>query len=124
MSDVSQFQGHKVSRHLLEDEKRLIRVMLEGYAEGQRILDSLDNYIVEPLKDGSMGSVRCKLNEKIQKFGKVLAKAEFLDTDDVPVSVVLNIDTEGQFFELDIWKVDFSALIHIPSKDKITLLTV
>jgi hypothetical protein len=32
----------------------------------------------------------------------------FKDIDGTPVSAALNVDQQGNLYELDIWKVDFS----------------
>ena len=49
-----------------------------------------------------------------RKFGRSLVEAEFLDRDGVLVSAVVNLDTEGELFELDLWKIDFSRLLEFP----------
>ena len=46
---------------------------------------------------------------------------EFTDLDGVPVSVALNLDSEGKLYELDLWKVDFSALRRWPQPSAIRL---
>jgi hypothetical protein len=39
----------------------------------------------------------------------------------VPVSVALNLDEQGELYELDIWKMDFSPLQRIPPADQIQI---
>jgi hypothetical protein len=54
-------------------------------------------------------------------LGKKIAEAEFTDEDGIPVSAVLNLDDKGQLFELDMWKVDFSALKRYPRSEGLRL---
>ncbi len=44
---------------------------------------------------------------------------QFTDVDGVFVTAVLNVDTQDQLFEVDIWKTNFSALQHWPSEHEI-----
>lgn len=60
-----------------------------------------------------MGSIRFVQPES-GSFGKAFAEAQYLDSDGVLVSIALNTDINGQLFELDFWKVDFSPLIRYP----------
>lgn len=47
-------------------------------------------------------------------FGKEVAELEFKDKDGINVIATLNLDTNGNLLELDIWKADFSPLIQLP----------
>ncbi len=70
------------------------------------------------LDDGNMGSLELFVNDNFEEdriFGKQIAECYFVDSDGVKVIVSLNIDTNGNLFELDIWKTDFSPLIEIPT---------
>jgi len=67
------------------------------------------------MNDGGMGSllfVRESVGER--RFGQELGEADFDDVDDVLVSVTLNLDQNGDLFELDVWKVDNSPLKRFP----------
>jgi len=44
-----------------------------------------------------------------------LAEAEFQDADGVALSITINVDQHGSLFEMDVWKVDFTPLIRLPS---------
>ncbi|WP_164849993.1 DUF6984 family protein [Mucilaginibacter limnophilus] len=46
-----------------------------------------------------------------------MAEAETFDEDDVLISITVNLDKGGDLYELDIWKVDFSAVKRFPSID-------
>ena len=52
-----------------------------------------------------------------RRLGKTLAEGCFSDADNVPVYTYLDLDEAGELFELDIWKVDSSALIRFPEPD-------
>lgn len=74
--------------------------------------------LVEPLKDGGMGSLTLYPHGQIDKnrsFGEQVSEYEFTDKDNVKVIASLNLDKTGNLFKLDIWKTDFSALIELPN---------
>lgn len=77
-----------------------------------------DDLRVESMNDGAMGSLKIvPLNtSSYRKLGKTVSELEFDDADGVKVFAALNIDQNGQLFEIDIWKTDFSPLIRIPRK--------
>jgi hypothetical protein len=98
-------------RKLRKEELDLITAMARHSGKSNEVLRSLSERLVEDMKDGGMGSVRFKDSDnRERRFGKKIAEAEFRDQDGIPVSAVLNLDDKGQLFELDMWKVDFSAL--------------
>jgi len=99
----------------------------------QRLLDALvnrattltlspnwkDALLVQTMDDGGMGSILLFPNgwsERKRLLGSVASKLEFRDEDGVDVLVSLNVDKEGELFEVDVWKVDFSPLIRIPEE--------
>ena len=47
-------------------------------------------------------------------FGKQVSELQFVDQDGIDVLVSLYVDTQGEIFELDVWKTDFSQLIRFP----------
>jgi len=113
MSDESYFQTDGSSRFLNDDEKRLIRVLLDR-SEGISLPDNwLDCVRVVPMSDGGMGSVKF-LSSSSNEMASQIAEINFRDADGVEVVASLNADKNGNPFELDIWKVDFSPLIKIP----------
>ncbi len=69
------------------------------------------------MDDGGMGSLYLSLSgEMITKrlFGDDISECHFFDSDGVYVIVHLNLDKNGDLFELDIWKTDFSRLLKFP----------
>ncbi|TFV94864.1 hypothetical protein E4M00_17060 [Leifsonia flava] len=49
-----------------------------------------------------------------RRFGREVAELRFVDGDGVPISAALNVDSDGNLFELDMFKGDGSPLIRIP----------
>ena len=47
-------------------------------------------------------------------MGRELVAANYVDEDGILVSVSLNLDQQGEPFEIDMWKVDFSPLRRFP----------
>lgn len=77
-----------------------------------------DNLMVCNMDDGKMGSLHLYNSAKMingRKFGKQVSEFQFLDEDGVVVIASLNVDENGNLFELDIWKTDFSKLIKLPN---------
>lgn len=87
--------------------------LLLASTEPAVLADSLEFLEVEPMDDGGMGSLYFPHPEKPRaerRFGKCIAQTEFTDDDDVVVSAALNVDQDGDLFELDLWKTDFSPV--------------
>lgn len=101
-------------RYLTEKEIDLITKMLSTTNQIDKISPLLASIKVEDLNDGGMGSIRVVSKEK-KIFGRELVKKDFVDADSVPVFVSINLDTEDNFFELDIWKADYSPLKQFPA---------
>jgi hypothetical protein len=109
-------------RKLRKEELDLITAMARHSRKSNEVLCSLSERLVEDMKDGGMGSVRFKDSDnRERRLGKKIAEAEFRDQDGIPVSAVLNLDDKGQLFELDMWKVDFSALKRYPRPEELRL---
>ncbi len=51
-----------------------------------------------------------------RKFGRRASECQFTDEDGVEVLASLNLDQDGNLYELDIWKTDFGKLIRIPAQ--------
>lgn len=60
-----------------------------------------------------MGSVRF-VREARRAFGCEIARAEYTDDDGVLVSITVNVDQDGDLYEIDFWKTDFSPLRRYP----------
>ncbi|MEI7509920.1 MAG: hypothetical protein WCJ62_10710 [Flavobacterium sp.] len=70
------------------------------------------------MNDGNMGSLKLYpdglYNENREYKKSVVSECEFKDNDGTNVIASLFLDKEGNLFELDIWKVDFSELLSLP----------
>ena len=107
-------------RPLRENERQLVRAMLKN-AQQEDLGDWLSSSLVEDMDDGGMGSIRFLNSESVNRSSNnVLAQAEYTDEDGVLVSIVLYGDTAAALTELDVWKVDFSALRRYPSPSELT----
>lgn len=72
---------------------------------------------VEPMDDGGMGSlyfIHPSKSRNQRRFGKCVARTEFTDDDGIAVSATLNVDEDGDLFELDVWKTDFNPVSRLP----------
>ncbi|MFM7856151.1 MAG: DUF6984 family protein [Pseudanabaena sp.] len=111
-------------RLLKTEEASLIKALLMTNSKiAEIIVPTLDTTFVENMDDGGMGSllfISCT-DDSNRKLGKTLAEAEFLDEDQVPVCVQLNLDNHNQLFELDIWKVDYSPVSRWPNLEQIVI---
>jgi len=78
-----------------------------------------DELLVSSMKDGNMGSLNLFPLGTIGKkrtLGFCISQWEFTDDDGIKVLVSLNVDTEGELFELDVWKTNFEPLVKFPLK--------
>jgi len=64
---------------------------------------------------GSLYIIHPDKSRKGRFMSKAIAEREFLDEDNVPISVTINVDQDGDLFELDIWKVNFEPPVKYPS---------
>jgi hypothetical protein len=98
-------------------EKNLLLALLQGSSAAPPVMNSVDGLLVADMDDGGMGSLLLfpsGVGNASRSFGRQLVLAEFQDSDGVLVSVALNLDTQGNLYELDVWKVDFSPLLKWP----------
>ena len=102
-------------RKLTPSEIELIKKLLSSrQADLTAFVSKAENYCVEDMNNGGMGSLLfISKHNKERRLGETLAEGEFMDIDEVPVMVSLNLDSDGNFYELDIWKTDFSPVIKL-----------
>lgn len=84
--------------------------------------DYISKFLLETqcyeMNDGGMGSIRFLPPGNIddnRTFGDEISSCRFTDADGVMVSAALYVDTFGSPLELDVWKVDFSRLLRMPT---------
>jgi hypothetical protein len=112
-------------RKLRKEEAALIAAMVRNSPSADELIRSLSARRVEDLNDGGMCSLRFRAPDNRQRcFGKKIAEAEFTDEDGTLVSAVVNVDENGELFELDIWRVDFSPLKRYPRPEELRLKPV
>lgn len=93
-------------------EKILIQYLLSLVPEKSQVYTLPDK--VTDLDDGGMGSIGLVL-DKQSKYGGDLIQVKYLNEDDVLVIITLIHDELNRLFELEMWKVDFSALKRYPT---------
>ena len=119
MSDESRSNSLGPSRPLREEELVLIRSLHTGVYPAKALECALETSCVMDMQDGGMGSIRF-IGDEPHSFGKALVEAQYLDSDGVLVSIAVNVDKNGQLFELDFWKVDFSPLRRYPKPSDVS----
>ena len=97
-------------RPLSESEKPLVAWLFESACRPERV-ETLE---VEMMNDGGMGSIRFAPLDGARSFGATVAEALFEDDDGTPIVASLNVDSSGELYEVDIWRVDFGPLKRWP----------
>lgn len=102
-----------------EELELIIYLVLESnYNISHELINSI---MVSPMNDSGMGSLLIfteNFNNNERFYGDTIGEYNFKDEDGVSVSITLNVDADDDLFELDIWKVDFSKLLKLPSLPK------
>jgi hypothetical protein len=117
MDPVSRFIDAE-PRQATPDELRLLRALLDRATSEDSTRWRLEALLVRGYNDGAMGSVRLLpggVDRPSRRFGREIAEIQFHDTDGGWVSAALNLDEQGDLFEVDIWKGDSSPLHQIPA---------
>lgn len=118
MSDESPLNGKCNSRALRQEERALIEAMLEHSGILTSYVESLDDAHVFDMQDGGMGSISFDPSFS-RLYGRTIAEAQYTDIDGVLVSITINADKDGNLYELDSWKVDFSPLKRYPKPSEL-----
>jgi hypothetical protein len=106
----------ELNRRPTEQEERLLELLVK---KSSVILPDnwKNNLLVHPMDDGEMGSLYLFPNGKViegRTLGEQVSEFQFTDLDGIEVIASLNIDENGELFELEIWKTDFGRLIKFP----------
>ena len=89
-------------RKLRVEEQEVIQaLLLSADNEYAGHLHGLKELRVHTLDDGAMGSIRFSSKDE-QTRAKTIAEADFLDADNVLVFLYLDVDMDGELFELDV----------------------
>ena len=100
-------------RPLTKAEADLLTALIDMMPDGARIRRQIAGARVQEMKDSRMGSLRFINGGSHRMHGEPIA-AKATDEDGVPLEISINLDENGDLFELDIWKVDFSPLRRLP----------
>jgi len=106
----------QINRKLSEQEAKLLEA-LASKASINLPVDWQETIMVSSMDDGKMGSLYLFPKGIIgysRLFGRQASDCCFIDKDGIKVIASLNLDNNGDLFELDIWKTDYSPLIYIP----------
>jgi len=106
----------RTGRKLTEPERALVLALAPNAMPG------IDDARVVEMQDGGMGSIKF-INVADRRRSHSIAEAEYLDDDGVLVSIDLSVDENGELFEVDFWKVDFSPLRRYPCPEDLKSLT-
>jgi hypothetical protein len=110
-------------RRLRDEEKSLIAEMVRGLPDAPLLLHSIDDAVVQEMRDGGMGSLRfAQPTADKPRFGRQIRAATFADADGLPVSIAINLDQNRQIFELDVFKADGSPLKRFPRPCDISIV--
>ena len=120
MSVESRLQSSSEGRPLRAEEKALLSALLSQCSGFHAHQDGLALARVKDMSDGGMGSIAFITHDE-KSLSATVAEAEYIDIDEVPVSIVVNLDNYGRLFELDIWKADFSSLKRYPTPELVHL---
>jgi hypothetical protein len=97
-------------------EERLLELLVQKSSR-EIPKDWKNGLIVRSMDEGAMGSLylfpQCKIAEN-RILGEQVSDFQFTDTDGIEVIASLNVDNDGNLFELDIWKTNFGKLIRLP----------
>ena len=122
MSEESRLNSHPTARHLRPVEQELLEGMLAASGTKFALGVPLQSALVEDMSDGGMGSIRFLPSaDQTNRAAQVIAQGEYVDEDGVPVSIAINADQNGELFEIDFWKVDFSPLKRYPRASDIKI---
>jgi hypothetical protein len=102
-------------RKLKNEELALITHILSQVPNGDYFIKKLPSLMVTEMNDGGTGSFKF-LSETSQKrtIQKEVAHINLRDVDDIPLSITLNLGTDGELYELDIFKADLAPLKQFP----------
>jgi hypothetical protein len=105
------------NRTLTYLEERLLEVLIKKSSVSVP-LNWKVGLLAHPMNDGGMGSLYLLPKGKITEnriLGEQISDFQFTDVDGIAVIASLYLDSDGDLFELDIWKTDFGKLIKLPN---------
>ena len=107
----------ELNRKPSDEEKRLLDFLINKSSMPFAINWESELY-VRSMNDDGMGSLLI-IPKNVEKenriFGRQICEYEYHDSDGIKVIISLNIDKDGDLFEIDIWKTNFEKLISYPN---------
>jgi uncharacterized protein DUF6984 len=113
--------GSQQIRPLSDDEIALLARMVKGLSNESTLLAFIRGAMVSDMDDGGMRSLRFHVESDKRRRKRAIRTATFRDLDGVLVSLELSVDEDDIPFELDVWKVDFSALKRLPKPEELCI---
>lgn len=107
----------ELNRKLMPKEEKLLEYLVK-HASITFPENWKEDLFVCPMNNDGMGSLYLFPKGKTSEdrvFGKQVSDFQYTDKDGVIVIVSLNIDGDGDLFELDIWKTNFDKLDELPN---------
>lgn len=105
-------------RSLKLQESALLEAVLSANSATVHVLLQLTQARVEEMADGGMRSLQFGARQS-RRMGGEVATATYVDIDGVPVEISVNVDESGDLIELDMWKANFSPLLHFPEPGQV-----
>jgi hypothetical protein len=107
------------TRPLRKEEIAVVHRLLEMVPDSIRP-HTQHELIAIDMEDGGMGSIRfVEESDELRRMGCELMTAEYIDEDQIPVLISVNLDKEGRLFELDFWKVNFDPVKRYPRPEEL-----
>lgn len=101
-------------RQLEVGEVLILSVLLRRASDWNGGPVDLSALRVSDIDDRGMGSLRFVSGKNRPRYGRTIAEGWFKDMDGMPVALALYVDRDDDLFELDSWKVDFTARVRLP----------
>ncbi len=117
LAEYKRMMDDQPVRPLHEWERSLFLILASeaGLSHENISEEALNNYRVQEMLDGGMGSIRFVTESGIRRCSRFsVAQIWYKDSDGVDVNFALNLDDEGRAAEIDAMKVNASALLRPP----------
>jgi hypothetical protein len=116
-SSVSEESLHNLGpeRQLRDAEAEMLARLIARAGEAGKLCRAVTDLKVREMPDGGMGSLYFVSHAKApeqRRSGRRTAELQ-LDYGGVPVLVSLNVDQDGDLFEMDVWKADLTPVTRL-----------
>ena len=102
-------------RLLKKEELDLMVYLLKDKPNTKQMIEELSAAFVEEMNDGGMGSLKfLNANKFNRRHGSTIAQIQLPDIDGIPLLISIDLDEEGDMYEIDVWKADFSPTKQFP----------